>query len=610
VLCKCAAGSAASVFEELENSSTAQAALHVRSDSEKFELMGLAIQSSAPEAAIALAAASACGGASPSQMLTLQESLQLNSDCAVLRPAAVREATMFLLTGDAGDAYTQLLSSRAVRAAVQQRRKLFLQDGAVATSSSDLFADIRASSACVQLLNSILDCGGPLAETDGSVAASIALRLEAPQLLQRIVSRMKLSAGAISESLGLGNEHGFGRGLTHLAATLENSADGALALFAARRSQLCGHRDRWGLAAADLVHNPSQPTTAAGECAARELPALPPQLPEPAQHPPRAEPGVSWPTAEVAPPGFGAARTCEIDELPAEDVYSNASAMGVFVRAYVLGRRPVIVRGAGLVDQGLQKLGKRLSREALLQMHGQHFVNTEDISYASESGPAAGQGFATIPLSEVVSSHIEAHAPASTNAASTLGCAVAGNCSSAPADFSMAHVFVRALTARGRFGRHGYLPIRDIFPEDPDWVSNASAGLLPLDGAGGTTSVFFHHPEAPEIRQFYLGGPHTGTSLHWHNAAYNYLAHGLKLWALLPPPQLLSSKMPVHKLFAQRFEQLERLREPKPPLPPLVCTQRAGDLILIPSQWTHATYNMRVSVGVAVEYIPYVEEYR
>lgn len=43
--------------------------------------------------------------------------------------------------------------------------------------------------------------------------------------------------------------------------------------------------------------------------------------------------------------------------------------------------------------------------------------------------------------------------------------------------------------------------------------------------------------------QFSLGGALSGTPLHWHNDAINYLVRGTKLWTLLPPSAATYSRV-------------------------------------------------------------------
>lgn len=64
-------------------------------------------------------------------------------------------------------------------------------------------------------------------------------------------------------------------------------------------------------------------------------------------------------------------------------------------------------------------------------------------------------------------------------------------------------------------------------------------------------------------------------------------------WYLHPPSVELYSKQPP----------LRTLTQPtNPPLPPpCTVTQKQGELIFVPTQWSHATINMQETIGIAVE---------
>jgi hypothetical protein len=44
------------------------------------------------------------------------------------------------------------------------------------------------------------------------------------------------------------------------------------------------------------------------------------------------------------------------------------------------------------------------------------------------------------------------------------------------------------------------------------------------------------------VTQLYVGGPRSGSPVHFHNDATNYLVYGAKLWTLLPPPAAVYSR--------------------------------------------------------------------
>ena len=69
--------------------------------------------------------------------------------------------------------------------------------------------------------------------------------------------------------------------------------------------------------------------------------------------------------------------------------------------------------------------------------------------------------------------------------------------------------------------------------------------------------------------------------------------YGEKLWTLVPPKDAVFSNMPSKRFWdeggASRSAAARR------------CVQQAGDLLLVPDNWGHTTYNTRTSVGLAQE---------
>jgi len=57
----------------------------------------------------------------------------------------------------------------------------------------------------------------------------------------------------------------------------------------------------------------------------------------------------------------------------------------------------------------------------------------------------------------------------------------------------------------------------------------------------------------PGVTQFYLGGPGSGSPVHWHNDAVNYAVHGSKLWTMLPPP---------HAVYTRRHASVDAVQVP------------------------------------------------
>lgn len=100
--------------------------------------------------------------------------------------------------------------------------------------------------------------------------------------------------------------------------------------------------------------------------------------------------------------------------------------------------------------------------------------------------------------------------------------------------------------------------------------------------------------------QFYLGPPGSGSQPHWHTAAWNGLLRGRKRWLLWPPERASYAHQHVAHTASAAIESAGA---------PLVCEQRAGDVLLVPPLWGHATFNLEPVLGFATE-LPAAERAR
>jgi len=101
------------------------------------------------------------------------------------------------------------------------------------------------------------------------------------------------------------------------------------------------------------------------------------------------------------------------------------------------------------------------------------------------------------------------------------------------------------------------------------------------------------------VAQFYLGAVGTGAYLHYHADAWNAQIYGEKGWVLGPPENASNSVIPavvmVNKFAADDSSSMAgatvggKLR----------CVQRAGDMVFVPEKWSHMTYNLATSIGLA-----------
>ncbi len=96
----------------------------------------------------------------------------------------------------------------------------------------------------------------------------------------------------------------------------------------------------------------------------------------------------------------------------------------------------------------------------------------------------------------------------------------------------------------------------------------------------------------PESIQFYLGGVGSGTQPHWHAGSWNALLRGRKKWLLWPPERASYA----HSHVATSAEAAVAAGGE-----PLVCEQMAGEVILVPPLWGHATINQAPALGFATE---------
>jgi hypothetical protein len=107
--------------------------------------------------------------------------------------------------------------------------------------------------------------------------------------------------------------------------------------------------------------------------------------------------------------------------------------------------------------------------------------------------------------------------------------------------------------------------------------------------------VMQNSPSAP-VPQLYIGGPGSGAPFHYHFDAFNVLVWGEKRW-FFKSPNSGAEYSTVPALDYVRFFRKKSTNEH-----PIECTQRAGDVIIIPSGWSHAVLNTKTSIGFAVEF--------
>lgn len=108
---------------------------------------------------------------------------------------------------------------------------------------------------------------------------------------------------------------------------------------------------------------------------------------------------------------------------------------------------------------------------------------------------------------------------------------------------------------------------------------------------------FVHSKESPIIidveTQFYLGSKGTGAPVHFHGAAINILAFGMKKWYIYQPSDAFYTTQSVYESINSN--------DVNSATNALQCTQKAGDMMYIPALYAHGTMNLQQSIGVAHE---------
>eukprot|EP00931_Biecheleriopsis_adriatica_P058751 TRINITY_DN35055_c0_g1_i1.p1 TRINITY_DN35055_c0_g1~~TRINITY_DN35055_c0_g1_i1.p1 ORF type:complete len:839 (+),score=99.99 TRINITY_DN35055_c0_g1_i1:98-2614(+) len=92
-------------------------------------------------------------------------------------------------------------------------------------------------------------------------------------------------------------------------------------------------------------------------------------------------------------------------------------------------------------------------------------------------------------------------------------------------------------------------------------------------------------------QQYFWGGDKSGATMHFHEAAFNFLWVGQKEWFLTPPTQAVWAGIPSFQLWNRTGIDMNYISR---------CTQNAGDLLLLPDGWGHATMSRGFSAGIGV----------
>lgn len=94
---------------------------------------------------------------------------------------------------------------------------------------------------------------------------------------------------------------------------------------------------------------------------------------------------------------------------------------------------------------------------------------------------------------------------------------------------------------------------------------------------------------------FFWGSKNSGAPLHVHADAINLVVHGEKKWFVYPPLQSLYSRKHISRWLVEDYVHMNDDEKP------IECTQRAGDIIYVPFDWSHAVINTEQTFGYALE---------
>jgi hypothetical protein len=336
--------------------------------------------------------------------------------------------------------------------------------------------------------------------------------------------------------------------------------------------------------------------------------------------------------------GAGAGVSMNDAFLCVDDAAANATLSAHdFLRRFVVPARPVLLRGLAR-RWPVRRAWRRAGFE---RRHGHLMAEASEIPYARGFGAAS----AHLPLSRYVARSLlcspalarGAAAPSAEQAAAGLDAAECAFLFEAPAGNATSRRDV--VSVGGDSGREdasddsmgaeeealgpGALYVFNRIGDGGGGLGELAADMtalpwflrsrLPVAVAPGTAAgdsigvgVGGEFVDGPNFSlssepapQFYLGAPGTGAPQHYGQDSFNVLAHGAKLWYLVPPERAEYSTVSAARFFAHDLPRAEAGAGERER--PLVCAQRSGDVFFVPNGWGHAVLNLRTSIGYAVE---------
>ena len=233
---------------------------------------------------------------------------------------------------------------------------------------------------------------------------------------------------------------------------------------------------------------------------------------------------------------------CDIDEIYATDIVDETQLL----MEYVYGNKPVVLRGA-LYSPKFDNIRQLFRKQKLMKELSQIPFRMSEIPYP--------ELFLRTSTKTTLSSYFDLN--------ETTG--------------------------------HKVPPPKYIFVPCPESVRRQVTTTIP--------SVFGSHlPNNIRLCEFYVGSKGTGSPAHFHVLALNFLIHGMKKWLLAPPSAGFHARKPAFSYWKEDVpELLEKYNVKTKTL--LRCTQKSGDVFLVPRFWMHSTLNIRGdSIGYALEF--------
>ena len=128
---------------------------------------------------------------------------------------------------------------------------------------------------------------------------------------------------------------------------------------------------------------------------------------------------------------------------------------------------------------------------------------------------------------------------------------------------------------------------------------SASAGRTCVRrSAGAGVARRRRHPRIIERAHAACSHPHPITLL----SPLPHSPRGSKRWFLRPPTEAEYSTVPASRFVPLLARNGSSSGSGSGSGSLLECTQRGGDVLYVPYTWSHATVNLRTSVGYAVEF--------